>query len=266
MTAIVKSAKSVLKNLPVEPVVLKNLTGEPTDDDPILEFASYIEKVNTPAEIEDIVKRLNDANGFNFFKLGGAIAVLQELLKKPKSFREWLKTHGIPYGKAMGAVQAYRKLVQLGIPRSAFENIGWTKVLVLLDVVTKDNVKQWVAIKARVEAEKQKGKPDPEKGPKTTTMTFKPHEDQKEIINAAIEKVKEESGTSDDSVALEYLAQDYLGAGVQFKGWDQALTYARKHSDDPALFYQTIVTRLDELCPELIADTTITLKASAPAE
>jgi hypothetical protein len=173
----------------------------------------------------------------------------------------------------MRAAGIYKKLLQLEIPWSAFDNIGWTKVLVLRDVVTKDNVKQWVAIakkmnfpslKAQVEAEKHKGKPGTEPGPKTiTSKTFQLHEDQKEIVEAALNKIKEESGTAVDSVALEYMAQNHLGAGIQFQNWDQALTYAVKHQEDRTLFVQQVITRLEELCPEFDINVEIAPKKSA---
>ncbi len=281
MTIILKPAKSLLKNLTNEPMVLKNLTSAPTDDDPIIKFASYIEKVNTLAEIEDIIQGLNDATKFNFFKLGGAIVVAQALFNKAKSefegltFREYVEmVYRIPYRKAMRAAEIYRKLVELQIPWSAFGDIGWTKVLTLLAIVTKENVDEWVekaahmTVKSLEAAIKELTQPKmvdagEQEVKSTTTMTFKVHEDQKAVITDAIDKIMAESGTGVKSVALEYMAQNYLGAGIQFKNAEQALKYERKHSDDPALFYQKIVAILNAICPEIIAETTITLKEPA---
>jgi hypothetical protein len=257
------------KNLMNEPMVLTNLTGASTNDDPIIAFASKIEKVSTRIEIEEIIKNLGDEREFDFFKLGGAIAVAQALFDKSRSefkdyknFREYVgKALSIQYHKAMRAAGIYNKLLQLDIPWSAFENIGWTKVLALLDVVTKDNVKQWVtkatglnvlSLKTLVEAEKQKGKTDTEQGPKTiSSKTFKLHDDQKEIIEAALNKIKEESGTAFDGVALEYMAQSCLGGGTQFQNWDQALTYKIKHHEDRLLLLHEVITRLEQLYPDV---------------
>jgi len=44
------------------------------------------------------------------------------------------------------------------------------------------------------------------------------------------------TGTAYRSVALEHLAQSYLGTGLQFSHWKSALLYHRKHSSDPATF------------------------------
>src|SRR5262249_17323621 len=259
----------------------KNVTGAPTDD-PIFKFASQIEN-KARTEVEEIVKNLSNARAFGRFQLGGAIERLRALFDKAKSefaghknFREYVEAVlGIRYSNAMRAAEIYRKLLDLGIPWSSFENIGWTKVLILLDVVTKDNVQQWVAqakamnfpsLKALVKAEKQKGKPGTEQGPKTiTSKTFQLHEDQKEVVNAALEKIKDETGTTVDTVALEYLAQSYLGAGIQFQNWDQALTYAIKHEGDRTLFVQQVITRLKELCPDLDINVEIAPKKSAAA-
>jgi hypothetical protein len=244
-------------------------TDASTNDDPIIAFASKIEKVSTRTEIDGIIKDHSNARQFELFKLGGAIAVAQVLFAKSKSefedyknFREYVeKAHGIPYSKAMRAAQIYKKLVDLEIPWAAFENIGWTKVLILLDVVTEDNVKHWVAkakemnvpsLKSLVEAEKQKGKTETEQGPKAvSTKSFQLHEDQKEVVNAALNKIKEESGTAFDAVALEYMAQSCLGGGTQFQNWDQALTYKIKHHEDRLLLLHEVITRLEQLYPDV---------------
>jgi hypothetical protein len=153
------------------------------------------------------------------------------------------------------------------VPWSAFGGIGWTKVVMLLDVVTKDNVGQWVAkakeinngsLKALVDAAKQKSAP-------VNTKTFKLHEDQKQLVDDALAKMKEESGTESDAVALEYIIQNYMGAGIQFQNWDQALTYAAKHqTDDPYSVVAKVINRLEALFPSLEIDVKVTLK-EAPA-
>jgi hypothetical protein len=44
-----------------------------------------------------------------------------------------------------------------------------------------------------------------------TTKTFKVHEDQKEIIETALKKAREDGNTTFDTVALYYICQDFLG-------------------------------------------------------
>jgi len=242
------------------------------DGDPIITIASQVENIKTLAEAEDMIRNLLDANNFNLFKMGGVIVVAQKLFDKAdckfkdyKNFRQYLEeVYGIRYSKAMRAAGIYRKLRHLAVPWSAFGNIGWTKVVMLLDVITNDNVQEWVAnakemnngsLKARVEAEKQKGAP-------VTTKIFKLHQDQKELLDDTLSKIKSESGTNVDSVALEYLCQNYLGAGIQFQNWDQAITYAAKHldQDEIPIFIQKVVAHLKELFPELDIKVKITLR------
>jgi hypothetical protein len=250
--------------------------GKPMDGDPIITIASRVENIKTLAEAEDMLRDISDATNFNLFKLGGVIVVAQKLFDKTnpkfkdyKNFLDYIeKVYGIRYGKAMRAAGIYRKLRHLDVPWSAFENIGWTKVVMLLDVVTKDNVQEWVAkakemnngsLKTHVEAEKQKGAP-------VTTKIFKLHKDQKQLVDDALAKMKEESGTEGDAVALEYLCTNYMGAGIQFQNWDQALTYYVKHlgQNEVPIFVQKVVARLGQLFPELNIKVTITLK-EAPA-
>ena len=249
--------------------------GKPMDDDPIITIASQVEKVKTLAEAEEMYRAVSDADNFALFKIGGVIVVAQKLFDKAnskfkdyKNFREYVENvYGIRYSKAMRAAGIYRKLVQLGIPWAAFGGIGWTKVVMLLDVVTNDNVEQWVAkakemnngsLKAHIEAEKQKHAP-------VTTKIFKLHEDQKQLVEDGLAKMKEETGTESDAVALEYIVQNYMGAGIQFQNWDQAVTYAAKHqSDDPYTFVKTVFERLEALFPSLEIDVKVTLK-EAPA-
>jgi hypothetical protein len=201
--------------------------GKPMDGDPIITIANQVENIKTLAEAEDMLKNLIDAKNFNFFAMGGCIVRAQELFDKSNcnfkdytNFRAYLEeVYGIRYTKAMHAAGIYRKLRHLGVPWSAFGNIGWTKVVMLLDVVTKDNVQEWVAnakemntrsLKTHVAAEKHKGAP-------VNIKSFKLHQDQKELLDNALDKIKSESGTEVDAVALEYLCQNYLGAGIQFQ-------------------------------------------------
>jgi hypothetical protein len=48
----------------------------------------------------------------------------------------------------------------------------------------------------------------------TVSKTFKLHPDQKEIVEAALTDIKGKTGTAHDTVALEYMAQSYMGTGI----------------------------------------------------
>ena len=94
----------------------------------------------------------------------------------------------------------------------------------------------------------------------TKRMVFWPHPDQEEGINAALNLAKETVPTEFQTVALEAICQNYLGAGLQFKDWKQALLYARKHAQDSSMFAQQVLAFVEEFCPELVIEATISVK------
>jgi hypothetical protein len=48
----------------------------------------------------------------------------------------------------------------------------------------------------------------------TVYRTFKLHPDQKEVVETALADIKDKTGTTVDTVALEFMAQSYMGTGV----------------------------------------------------
>jgi hypothetical protein len=251
------------------------------NEDPISVFASKMEKVDSRTEVDNIMKDLANANGLSLFCLGGAVVRARELFATKKlefedykSFRDYIEAaHGIRYDKAMHAAKIYRKLLDLNLPWSELESIGWTKVRSVLDVVTKENIKQWIAnakamnyhsLKVLVEAEKHNGEADTGQMPKTiTTKTFKLHADQKELIEDVLLKVGEVTGSDVDSVNLEAVFQSYLSGGGMNADVSDAMAYAAKHADDPLVFVEKQVMTLQHLFPQLNIAFEITSKKSA---
>ena len=276
MSIVLKPATSLLKNL-------TDITALTIDGDPISAFASKLEKVTSRSEVDNIMKGAANGGGFHLFCLGGAVSRGQELFETKtlefdgyKNFRQYIEErHGIRYGKAMRAAQLYRKLLDLNLPWSAFKSIGWTKVLSVLDVVTKDNVEQWLTaaeemnfltLKAHVDAEKHKGKAEAEQGPKTiTSKTFKLHPDQKQLVEDGLKKASEETGSAFDAVNLEAVFQSYLGAGFMFADVEHAMAHAAKHADDPQAFVEKQVAKLKHLFPQLNIAVEITSNEAAVA-
>ena len=195
-------------------------------------------------------------------RAGELFATKKAEFEEYKSFRDYIEAaHGIRYHKAMHAAQIYRKLLDLNLPWSELKSIGWTKVRLLLDVVTKENIKQWIAnakamnyhsLKALVEAEKHYGEADTGQVPKTiTTKTFKLHVDQKELVDDVLLKVSEVTGSHVDSVNLEAVFQSYLSGGGMYADVSDAMAYAAKHVDDPLAFVEKQVATLQHLFPQL---------------
>jgi hypothetical protein len=266
------------KNLPKS---LTDMTAGTVNEDPISTFASKIEKVDSRKEVDNIMKGLANANGLSLYCLGGAVVRAQELFatKKSefedcKSFRDYIEAdHGIRYHKAMRAAQLYRKLLDLNLPWSELESVGWSKVLLVLDVVTKENIKHWIAkakamncpsLKVLVDAEKHNGEGDTGPVPKAiTSKTFKLHADQKELVEDVLLKVSEVTGSDVDSVNLEAVFQSYLSGGGMYADVSDAMAYAAKHADDPLAFVEKQVATLQHLFPQLNIAFEITSKKSA---
>jgi len=284
MSVLVKAAKNPPKDLTDLSLGVLKLTGAEVHNDPFMAIASKIEKVSSRAEVESIFKASIDAAGFTSFALGGAVVRAQELFKTAKSqfpeyksFREYVERGlGIEYTYAMRAAQAYWKILDLNVPFSAFGGIGLQKALKLLQVVTKDNIAEWVekakamnilSLDEAIKAAKALKSPDdaPAEAKTIMTKTFKLHEDQKQLVNDALKKASEETGSNFEAVNLEAICQSYIGAGLMFANVAQAMAYAAKHTTEPALFVAKQVALLEQLFPDLQIKVDITFKEPAPA-
>ena len=121
----------------------------------------------------------------------------------------------------------------------------------------KERQQHW---SAQIASAKHKGTTMPKSKPASdnkTRMVFLPHPDQEEIITAALEEAKKKTGSTVDTVALEAIAQAYMATGIAFKHWKEALAFYRKATQDGASFAQEVSMSLQELCPELVIETTI---------
>jgi hypothetical protein len=113
---------------------------------------------------------------------------------------------------------------------------------------------------AQIASAKHEGSTMPQSKPPSDNkirMVFWPHPDQEAIIKAALDLAKQAVPTQYQTVALEAIAQEYMATGIAFKDWRQALAFHRKHTQDAASFAQKVSMFLQELCPELVVETTI---------
>jgi hypothetical protein len=96
-----------------------------------------------------------------------------------------------------------------------------------------DNVKalrtQWLA-QANAQGNENLESVSEEQKPVTNTIkkTFKLHPDQMEMLETALKYVKAKSGTANDTVALEYIVQEFMGCGMGFANPKAALVAERK--------------------------------------
>lgn len=194
--------------------------------DVIVDLVHEVETLNEK-DARSLVASLADHSEKTFFKLGGVLSVIQKngWFQPYGTFRDFVeKEHGINYRRAVYWTSIYNKLVESKVPWDKVKSLGWTKLITLSDVLTEENVDEWVSIAKSqtvlqlTETVKAATAPDKQitdqtaTSSTTTTKTFKVHEGQKETIEAALEKAKEAASTSVDTVALENICLDYIAA------------------------------------------------------
>lgn len=204
-------------------------------EDLIVKTAHEIENLKEEKAFKLVPQLLNNID-HDYFKLGGVLSVIQSqgwyMDKNYENFRAFVESEcGIQYRKAMYLIQIYNGLVESGVQWEQVKHLGWTKLKELSAILTPDNVDEWVGvaenmtvlqlqdhIKAQTAGTSVAGDaPETAEATKTTTMTFKLHEDQKQTVREALDKAKHESGTEFDAVALEQIALDFLGGESKLK-------------------------------------------------
>lgn len=208
--------------------------------DVIVSIVHEIENMDDK-DLKDVVGKLYDTNDKNRFKLGGVLSVIfNKELYKPQTFNDFVEeTYGIDWRSARYLIEVYKAIVNSKMSWEKAKEIGWTKIMKIGKVLTADNADNWIAlastntVKQLEKIIKNSTKPlltDGSEGEDkpTTSKTFKLHDGQIEVVLAALEKAKNVSGTEVDSVALEYVCNDFLGSYtpaqlLQAIGFDQAM-------------------------------------------
>jgi len=179
-----------------------------------------------------LAQQLDESTSLGMFKLGGLMARVQKegWYEPYATFKEWTKAElGIGDRATSYWLSTYKVLSKGEIPWSKVEKLGWTKLSRIAEILTKENLDEWIKIATKntvvsleeiVRAHK-KGKPVEltEEGgavKETGVLTFKVHADQKATIKSALEKAKEIHGTKVDTVALDAIAQDFLSGTTSF--------------------------------------------------
>jgi len=222
------------------------------------------------ADIMNMIPDLVDETGVNDFKLGGALARVQENKwwkdEDYESFNAYcddLFSGG--YRKAMYLITIYKNLVEKEIPWDSVKDIGWSKLKELLQVITKDNVEDWAAkaksmtlvqlgqyVKDYLASQKEEGAGAPTGDSGTmSTLAFRLFKDQRDIVEATLETVKTQAGDPDmkKEMALVTLCdeissgsstgpkssetpQQALAGAAKKLGWQETLTLLAELFDD----------------------------------
>jgi len=231
--------------------------------DLIAKTAFEIENLNE-SQCHAALHQIVEDTEFSFFKMGGVLSKIQEngWFGEHGSLKEYIEAEfNIKYRTAMYAIQIYNDLVEAGVPWDKVKAVGWTKIKEVSPVLTSDNVDHWVekaktlTTKELIEEVKQfKGEGESNSGgddaapAKTTTMTFKAHEDQAETIKSALDKAKEAAGTTVDTVALEFICLEFVnnfsGQGGEPAGPPSAEVFQ-------SIGYEKVLELFEEAFPDI---------------
>lgn len=213
-------------NTSAEKVMEKEETQEV---DLIVETVKEINALDKETAFE-VVPSLIDSVDFSYFKLGGVLSAIKEndwWVGEAPNFWSFVEDSvGLHSRKARYLIKIYDGLVEAEIPWHKVSGLGWTKLKELADILTQENVDEWVAkaesmttlnLQAAVKAFKAgELSTDGTTDPDTTgvsTITFKVHPDQKETINEAVDQAMEDSDTEFKGVALEAICMNFLAGG-----------------------------------------------------
>lgn len=196
--------------------------------------AERVENLGTK-EARPEVRRLSENVGQNFFELGGVLSRISSEGWYAEYGHENMKSFveaetGFGYSRARYMMRIYNRLVELEIPWSKFEGIGWWKVGTIIDVISRDSVDDWVA-RAKVldvmalaeevrEHKRRERGGDPSgaegassSGGEAVQRLFKLYGDQAETVDLAIGEMKDRMPTDHNNVALTAICSEWLAGG-----------------------------------------------------
>lgn len=201
--------------------------AEIVETDVIIDVVSEIEHLTREGAL-NLVHQLTEETEITYFRLGGALSVvMRNEWFKPDypTFRDYVEqVYGMAYRRAAYWVAIYNALSESGIPWAKVKDVGWTKLKEIAQVLTQENVDEWVQralsmntqnLIAAVKAAQNDGTPkalEDANAKATVSKTFKLHTDQVAALDAAIAKAKGQTDTTVDTVALQYICEDFVGS------------------------------------------------------
>jgi hypothetical protein len=140
-----------------------------------------------------------------------------------ENFKEYCeKEVGVQYRKARYLVGIAEAIKDLGIEWDDIEGIGWTKMRTLIPMLKEDGVVgDWLEIAKQYTVKELEALVKDAKlgfdigssgGDKIVTLTFHMTPEQSEIITDALDTAKKASETTDNVLAFEQMAFDYVMA------------------------------------------------------
>lgn len=198
------------------------------EPDPLTDAAHFIENLKDEEAALSNMNALLLDQAMNWFQIGGTLSKIKEngWLGVHASFGELCSNQfGFKKSKGYHLIAIYERLLEASVTWADVEEIGWAKLRILCAkaVTAKlepsvfstyvEKVKATTMTCLEVEA-LMKSEVIGVVEPKSTSLTFKPHADQLETIEAAIKKAKKEADTEHVTVALDHVCNVYLSPGA----------------------------------------------------
>jgi hypothetical protein len=114
--------------------------------DTLVETAHLIENLDQESAIK-MADDLIDKSGYDEFVFGGVIAKIQEngWFEGYDNLKVMIEQkYDMKYRKALYLVDNYRNVIDNQIPWEAVKDLGWTKLNKIGNIITADNVGEWV--------------------------------------------------------------------------------------------------------------------------
>ncbi len=202
-------------------------------NDLLFQTVKKIQALEDEAEAVAMVRTLQDGSSFSDFKIGGILAEMQAKGMQGEYDDFWAfvtAEFDIKPRKAQVLIQIYHACKGCGATYKDIEKIGWSKLAVIARMLTPENFQKWFELAATstlaslefdvkkadngtADPSNPNGPVDPGESTPIKKKTFKIHEDQEEVIDAAIEMMMAESGTEFTGQALEKLCIQALSLG-----------------------------------------------------
>lgn len=199
--------------------------------DILAKTATEIENTADAVVANSRIYELESEAAFTDIRLGGYLSLVQtkQWFGDHSTFKAYVEAEtSMEYRKALYLISIYNSLVEANVPWELAAPVGWSKLKDLATILTEDNAKAWLEkaagiTQAQLAADIAVYKKELAAGNTTTSSAppsdstvkqwaVKLHEDQKDTVEAAVDKAMKEGNTDSKAVALEYIATDYLAS------------------------------------------------------
>ncbi len=193
-------------------------------------LADAVMVVENMTQSECLVQLPNLANQSDrsWYTIGGILTQIQRnqwwSIKGYTSFNSFVENElNIPAKRATSWIRIYTQLCTLGIKMDELDSVGWTKLKAAVPYLNKENKDELLGLARTMStssfeiylqglAGKNKKTRTATGGSDTNSQQFKlmMHEDQLEVVNAALERARVGQQTEHNAVALTSICEQYM--------------------------------------------------------